>query len=262
MDFSWKNGLMLERVWWDKLWLNLSLRSLINSLILRDVLCRAKSWIWLSLCVLSSSLPVILLECCSRLFQYVRAFPSHFITLAVTVNLPWLFPCAGHHQGRAEGEADAAVPSQVFHEEHPGLECWDLCWGGWNGHWQLHSGKGYGIIKQLCLIVAHDIFQMLLEVIPDVFFGTSGCWDVPCLGRVWEHPLPKMHVASLPFSLRHERSAALRNTPQGKTLYLQCLCHSKSSQMYSWAGHKGLSLPVTCKPFSLCTFTFRARCVP
>lgn len=52
-----------------------------------------------------------LLEC-SRLFQYVRVFHFHFIPLAVTVNLPWLFPCAGHHQGRAKGEA---VPSQVFH---------------------------------------------------------------------------------------------------------------------------------------------------
>lgn len=85
---------------------------------------------------------MILLECCSRLFQYIRLFPFHFIPLAATVNLPWLFPCAGHHQGRAEGEADAPVPSQVFHGMRstqgwcPGICAEEVEWPLATSQWQ------------------------------------------------------------------------------------------------------------------------------
>lgn len=134
-------------------------------------------------------------------------------------------------QGWRRSWCSCAITSVPCDEEPPGLVCWDLCQGGWIT--TDTSGKGCGIIKQLCLIVAHDSFQMLLKVIPDVFFGTFGCWEHPCLGRVRAHPLLETHVASLPFSLRHERSAALRNTPTGQniSLCLQCLCWSKSSQI-------------------------------
>lgn len=139
-----------------------------------------------------------------------------------------------------------------------------------NGHWQLHSGKGYGptIIKQLCLIGAHNSFQMLLEVIPDVFFRTSDCWEHPCTERA-RATSPSRTACGITVLLLRTwvtamRSAAFRSTPKSQsllhvppvTLSFQGLTDVHSCALNQDTKASLCILPV--KPFpSLCTTTLR-----
>lgn len=81
----------------------------------------------------------------------------------------------------------------------------------------------------------------------------------------WEQilfPRCTWHPCLCPLDMRGQQHLEIH--PQGRTF--PCPCSAcvisrahRCAQLCSWAGHKGFCLPVTCKPFTLCTITFRAH---